>query len=226
MHSSTVSSTTAVHGLARFIKRTAVASAIGAGMLLAASSAAAQIIYSGPVNLTIPVSTNGLYLNVVTGANNLPPPGTGGLTVPGWDINPWSSTGLAFFNPASPAGGVYVVTAPGFVANLAPGASIGAGGLFGSGTGTNTAQWNLNSDDNVFGFRFFNEASGTVHYGWARLSLGASPIDPARMLTEYAFEATPGLAIQAGVVPEPGTYALMGLGLAGVALWARRRRVS
>lgn len=203
--------------------RTAVAVAIGAGALFAASSAHAQIIYSGPVDLAIPLSTNGLYLNVVTGANNLPPPGSAGTTVPGWDINPWSATGLAFFNPAAPTGGVYVVTAPGFVANLAPGSSISGASLYGSGTGTNVAQWNFNSSDNIFGFRFRNEPANTIHYGWARLSLGASAIDPARSIVEYAFEATPLTAIQAGVIPEPGTYALMGLGLLGVAAAARRR---
>jgi hypothetical protein len=211
------------------LQRTAVAAAIGAGMMLAASSAAAQIVHSGPVNLPIPLSLNGLYLNVVTGANNLPPPGTGGTTVPGWDINLWSAGGLGFFSPTG-SGGVYVMEASSNsrMANLAPGTLIGGGSNFGSGSSTaaNATQWTLNSSDNLFGFRFTNEATSTLHYGWGRISLGSSVTGVDRMLMEYAFELTPGVAIPAGVVPEPGTYALMGLGLAGIALWARRRRAN
>lgn len=205
------------------LRRTAIALAAGAGLMLAATQASAVIVWSGPVNLSIPVSTNGLYLNVVSGATNLPAGGTG-TGVPGWDINPWSATGLAFFSPATPAGGAYVLSGTSTVANLAVGASIGAGNTFGSGIAANTAQFNLNSSNNVIGFRFINEGGGTTHYGWARLAVGASTIDPARAIVEYAFESTPGLAIQAGVVPEPGTYALMGLGIAGVLLAARRRK--
>jgi PEP-CTERM motif len=207
------------------LRKTAIAVAAGAGLMVAASQSHAVIVYSGPVSLNIPVTTNGLYLNVVNGATNLPAGGAG-TTVPGWDINPWSATGLAFFSPTAPAGGAYVLSGTSTVANLAVGTLISGTSTFGSGIAANTAQFNLNSSNNVFGFRFINEAGGTTHYGWARFALGASTIDPTRRVVEYAFESTPGLGIQAGVVPGPGTYALMGLGIAGVLLAARRRKQS
>jgi hypothetical protein len=200
--------------------RTAVALAIGAGALFAAATAHAQVVSSGIVNLAIPASTNGLYLNVVNGANNLPAPGTAGNTVPGWDINPWSATGIGFFSPSAPVGGAYVLSAPSTVGNLAPGATVSGASTFGSGTTGNTAQWLLNSTNNFFGFRFINEAGGgTTHYGWAQIAFGSTLTN--RTLVQYAFEATPLTAI--AVVPEPGTYALMSLGLLGVAAAARRR---
>jgi hypothetical protein len=194
--------------------RTAVALAIGAGALFAASTAHAVVVTSGIVNIPIPATTAGVYINVVTGANSPAP-----ASAPGWDINPWSATGLGFFNPATPAGGVYVSTAAGVVANLPVGSLIDATDTFSNGLPANIAQWNLNSSNNYFGFRFTNESGGTLHYGWAQIEIGSAIT--SRTLVQYAFESTPNTGI--AVVPEPGTYLMMGLGLAGL-LAARRRQ--
>src|SRR4029079_9634569 len=77
----------------------AAAAVAGVGI---AQQADAAIIYVANANINLPSTTDGVYLNVVTGVN-----GTAAGT-PGWDVNPWSSTGLGLFNPAAPTGGVYV----------------------------------------------------------------------------------------------------------------------
>lgn len=205
------------------LRRTAVAAVAGTGLLLMASQTHAVVIYSGVVNLAIQASTNGLYLNVVTGANNLPG-STAGSTVPGWDINLYGGAGLGFFNPATPTGGAYVVSSGTTVANLASGTLVNAASTYSSGGTTLVSQWNLSSANNLFGFRFVNEADSQVYFGWARFSL-SSTITGTRSLVEYAYESVAGVGIAAGAigpVPELTTFGMMGAGLAGLILVRRR----
>ena len=208
--------------LARHLAVAAVAGVAGV-----AGQASAAIVYSGVVNLNIPSTTNGLYLNVVTGANNLPA-GGGGTTVAGWDVNPWSSTTLNFFNPAAPTGGVYMrLTGAGAptsgVSNLAGGTIISSASTWSSGAAQTSGPgaFVFNSSNNLVGFRFNNEATGTLHYGWMRISLAGTLQGQPRTLVEYAFESLAGTAIAAGAIPAPGAVALLGAaGLVG----GRRRR--
>jgi MYXO-CTERM domain-containing protein len=208
----------------RLNKYAASAAAVTAAVAVSGpvSSANAAIVHSGVINQVIANTTNGLYVNVVTGQINEPGNG-GGATVPGWDLNFWSSAGIGMFNPSQPAGGVYVSTAAATAANMAFGATVSGANTFSNNTSSSsaaaTAQWNLNSDQNLVGFRFLNEGSGQVHYGWARLSFGSTVA--TRSLVEYAYESTAGGSIGAGVVPAPAAMALLGMG--GLVA-ARRRR--
>jgi hypothetical protein len=207
----------------------ACAAAAGAAAMGVAQKADAAIVYSGVVNFPIQSTTNGLYLNVVTGAIN-EPGNTAGSTVPGWDINPWSSTALNFFSPTAPAGGVYVQrVGGGGTANLPAGTIIGAvpggGRAYGSSTGATTGNdpFVLSSADNLVGFRFQNEANGNAtHYGWFRVSLSTTLSAQPRLLVEYAYEDVAGADIAAGAIPAPGSLALLALGAVGVA--GRRRK--
>jgi len=185
------------------------------GIGTAAPELTAALIQSGIVNINIPSNVDGVYLNVVTGIT-----GSSSGATPGWDVNPWSATGLGLFSPINPSGGAYVVSAPGFAINLGIGSFIGPANTFGSGTAANTAMWNLNSTNNHAGFRFFNEATGQIHYGWMRLAFSSTIIAQPRTIVEYAYESTPGM--QAWIPwPTPGTATAL---LIGGGMMSRRRR--
>lgn len=203
----------------RLNKHFASAAVVAAGVAgLGAAQADAAIVASGPVSIVIPDNIDGIYMNVVTGAASV----TAGAA-PGWDINPysavagqfnlWGPTTTTWFPSDGVVGGNY---------NLAAGTSIGGAStaFFRPGGSLNVgAQFALNSSDNLFGFRFTNEAGSTVHFGWMRLAVGATAAD--RTIVEYAYEGVAETAIPAGAVPAPGALAL--LGAAGM-LGARRRR--
>ncbi len=203
-----------------FVACSAAAAAAAVGGVAQQSEAA--VVYSGVVNINIPSTTAGVYLNVVTGVNGPAPAG-----VPGWDLNPWSSSTLSYFNPSAPAGGVYVrgggATGTN-VGNLAANTMIDAGSNWGSGSAATTGSLPhiLNSADNLIGFRFQNEANGNqTHYGWMRISLSGTLSAQPRAIVEYAYEDQAGVGIGAGV-PTPGTATLLALGAAGLA--GRRRK--
>jgi MYXO-CTERM domain-containing protein len=195
-----------------------------AAATVVASGAQAAIVYSGVVNIAIPLNIDGVYMNLVTGAT-----GTSGSSTAGWDINPYSSSGLFWFAPSSPAASHGLVRGLGSSATLVDNL-FGSDYLIGAtgspapnyGTGgnetTGATAFIFNSSDNIVGLRFFNEATGQINYGWMRLSLSEA-FNTTRSVVEYAYEDS-GSGIVAGAIPSPGVLAVLGLaGLAG-----RRRR--
>ena len=195
----------------------AAAVAVGAAMLGAAHQADAGIVWSGIVNINIPSNIDGVYLNVITGQS-----GSAGSSVSGWDLNPYSASNLTFFSPTG--GGMVrgLGSSTSLVDNLAYLTVIGSSQAYGSGSveTTGATAMNLNSSENLVGFRFVNEATGATHYGWARLQFTGTSFSQPRAIVEYAYESTAGASIQAGVIPAPGALALVG----AAGLLARRRR--
>jgi len=194
----------------------ACAAAAGAAMVGTAQTAEAGIVYSGVLNIPVQQTTNGLYINIVTGQINEPGNGGGG-TVAGWDINPYGAT-PTFWGSGNPSWG-YVGT-PGVMGQLAAGATID--GTTATNTGSASAAAFPTTVGALFGFRFQNEAAGNqVQYGWGRLIKHAGVSPATGFLVEYAYENT-GAGIAAGAVPAPGSLALLALGALGVA--GRRRK--
>jgi hypothetical protein len=197
---------------------TALGAVSGVGIVASAPEASAAIVYSGPISLTVPATTAGLYLNVLTGASSALP-----LAVPGWDLNPYSSTGFSFFNPGSPANSHGVLTVGG-VALIPVGTFVDSSGIFTSGGFT--SQVTLNSPNNYIGFRFYNESTTAIHYGWAQFLFGATVQN--RSFIGYAFDDVPGAGITIGAtgisaIPEPSSsMGVLALGAAGLLIRSRK----
>jgi hypothetical protein len=202
-----------------------------AGAALAAPAipnADATIISSGTVNIAIPSTSAGVYLNLSSGVFNINP-----ASVPGWDVNPWGSTNFNVWASNS------TETSNGVIGNFTGGSSatLVDNVPFGTpvdGTWTYVRQngiettgltaFNLNSSNNLVGIRFLNNTTNTLNFGWIRFSLGATSGAQPRAIVEYAYEDS-GAGILAGV-PEPSTFALLGVmaaGALGVRQWRKRK---
>jgi len=167
----------------------------------------AAIVYSPLLNLSIPVTSPGLYLNIQTGAS-----GTSAAAVPGWDINVGGTSSLNF---ASPGGYNFVRL------NSAPGTAGPSNLPFGfcPSVFMPTASWiaggaadglTLNSAQNYIGFQFMDSSSVT-HIGYLVLSIGSSVTGADRKIVSYGYNSesitTPG-GSSILCFPSPGALAL------------------
>jgi len=188
--------------------------------LLAAPTKAATIVYSGIQNLPIPLSSEGAYLQIDSGA-------TAPTFPPDWATAPWINP---FF------GGVYIGNSPLLrpviagtdqILRLEPGTVIGSGSNFAFGESGSTThlgggpgQFALNVPG-YLGFTFRSVVGGSDYYGWLQIEIHNT--GPGKIIS-WAYDNTPDTPIVTGatVVPEPGVLGL--LTLAGAGLGLRRRR--
>ncbi|MBM4110779.1 MAG: hypothetical protein FJ254_05400 [Phycisphaerae bacterium] len=183
-----------------------------AAALCAAGAANAAIVAWENCNLLIPANIDGMYINVETQMT-----GTAGSAVAGWDINPYGSNALTWWNAAGTGMMRYPGVVTGSAGSLANGASVSATASYGSGSvtfGSAAGNWQYNAVNN-FGFKFV-AADGSTKFGYGTMSVGANAT--IRTITNLYYESS-GAAIAVGAVPAPGALAL--LGLAGLA--SRRR---
>jgi subtilisin-like proprotein convertase family protein len=157
--------------------RNILLSAAAAAASLLSSVTMAAVVTSPVTKLAVPQTVGGVYINVVTGA-------TGGAASAGWDLNPYAGTGATVLNiywgeiSAGVRGGGVAGVAAGPLIPLNPGDTVGPASIFNAAiTGTAT---NFRGTQTAFmGFRFLNEGTGQVNYGYMELSTTAPGGFPA-----------------------------------------------
>jgi hypothetical protein len=178
--------------------------AMGAALAMA-PAADATIVYSGAQNLPLPI----------------PSYDTAALNLDGADVSTdvriafTSVTGLVNISALTTVQGIFTTGGPfNAAANFASGASIGPGGNIAGGY-TFRSLYDFYGTTGFAGVRF--NIGGQPHYAWLRLQINAA--GDALTIIDWAYEDQPNTAISAGATPEPGSGALVGLGL--LALGAR-----
>lgn len=144
-----------------------------AGMLLLASCVAvhAAVVCSPMTNLDVPATTEGLYLNLITGTS-----GTTEASVPGFDIDIYASANsnpsgqMKFYWGPESTGGAGVASSGDAYAVLGPNVTIGADSTFTRAAFTgDTSVWQAGTSG-YLGLRFRDETPATIVYGWLALT--------------------------------------------------------
>jgi hypothetical protein len=191
------------------------AGALAAGLAFTADQAGAAIVYSGPMNISIPANFDGVFIDL-DGMTS------GGSAFAGWDINPFFggsviATSIDFHPVAESAFSTATIL------SLAAGTEVNSSMTFAASPGGSSTHLGpsltqfAEAVESYIGFRFTtNEAAGP-NYGWIRIAVTAN--NPGGVVKDWAFEDS-GAPIAAGVIPEPSALLLAGLG----SLLALRRR--
>lgn len=144
------------------------------------SSAHAAVICSPMSNLDVPATTEGLYLNLITGTF-----GTSEAVVPGFDINIYAAAStnpggqMKFYWGPESTNGAGVAISGDTYAVLGPNVEIGPGSIFTRAAFTgDTSAW-LAGTSGFLGMRFRDETAATIVYGWLALATTATLGFPA-----------------------------------------------
>lgn len=193
------------------------AAALAGTAAVTTEAQAVVITFNTPI--AVPNTFAGVYINLLTGANGITP-----AAVPGWDFGPWgSSNTLAFFFPGTPTnsfGGVAGAAAGPYL-DLPIGSVVSAASTFATTTFSTQTTAFQSTGTHILGFRFFNEATSAINFGYATI-LSTGPLGFPATITSWSFENSGGAIT---VVPEPGTALMLSMGaLALGAVHLRRTR--
>lgn len=178
----------------RFSHAAVFASLAMAAATVGSTQAQAAVICSSFAPISIPVTIDGVYANLVTGVTN-----TAG-TVAGWDLNVYSATaGLSFFSSTGANNTTKYVGVGTDVSVLASGTAIDGTSTYATiGVDVSTG-FRAGVANGYFGIAFRNEATATTNYGWANLTTTGPTGFPAT-LNGYCYQ-NDGTGINAGTMP-------------------------
>lgn len=201
--------------------------AAGAATIASPNQAVASIQYSGPLNAAVVSSGSGIYLDLESPFAY----GTASA-VPGWDVNVyagaskiWTGSGRTIrFEINNPTASIGITLAKnlGDPVNSSITDWQGANGESTLRVGTSGGIGTTN-----YAAFYFTPTSGSgVHYGWLQYIRG-DKVSNSGSIVDFAWNDVAGAPINVGqttAVPEPSSVTLLAAGMAGLALWRRRRR--
>jgi hypothetical protein len=188
------------------------------GLSFLTNGATAAIIYSGPLNIPIPYTFDGIYVNPLTMATTTTEPAS-------YNSSPWFNFGFGGVDISNGDLLTPVVLPGEVVEKLVPLSLVDNSRSFtlaASASSTHMGAAATQFQSNVpgyMGFSFKPTAGGPTHYGWSQVILkdDGSP----GTIVAWAYDDTPATAIPVGVVPEPGTSVLVAC--FGFLAWRRKR---
>jgi hypothetical protein len=157
-------------------------------LLFAHAQTQAGVVCSPMTNLDVPATTEGVYLNLITGTS-----GTTEASVPGFDINIYAAAStnpsgqMKFYWGPESTGGAGVASIGDAYAVLGPNVTIGPGSTFTRAAFTgDTSAWQAGTTG-FLGMRFRDEGSATIVYGWLALTTTA-PLGFPAMIEGWCHE--------------------------------------
>ena len=193
----------------------AALAAVGAVAAVGGTAQKAEaVIYSGLLNLAIPNTFDGLYINFATNVHTTPSSNAG------YDINVYIS-GTSWNN--FEGGGCTELGAGSTFTDVPGGTLIDAAGAYINGSIFPASY--ATTPGGILGFKFLKESTGQTLFGWVRLILPGTPTANGGpgTLVEYAYEETGGGILAGNTVPAP-TAGMAVLALGGMGLLGRRRK--